>query len=277
MEIFFEHTVRIPDSDVSQTASGIAASAPDPSVIGYKHIGLSVSTLLLCIPNTDPRCLGVRHVYRTRTTVTIAPDRAALPPLWFFMRQHDDDHTKDCAHRSNIPHGFWSLEKHPISIPGDIAFDPTRRVESMTFDGMKAPVSSWTQVLDGLNFSIVTKYTPSRLESYRRSMILTICTDCRIGTVIMVLSKDEWMALGELHGNYSPSGTHFSDFSHDSDIASYKLLEESDHSLVGADDLCDNIGIDTIRAYDGSGNDANNSNFPENRHNSLVDAGERPR
>lgn len=168
MVLAFKHTVRIPESDVLQTASRIASSAPDPSVIGYEHIGLGVSTSLLYIPGNDSGCLGTQHVYNTTTTMTIASHsqgKVALPPLWFFTRQHDDDHTKDCAHRRNIPHGFWSLEKHPISIPGDIAFDPTRRFEYVSPDSAaKSPISSWTQVLGGLIFSIETKYASSRLR-----------------------------------------------------------------------------------------------------------------
>ncbi|KAL1939172.1 hypothetical protein VTO73DRAFT_10213 [Trametes versicolor] len=153
---------RVHISDRGDAVLRLLRSATNLPVVGYNSIG---------IPS--------EYVYHTETTAASAAEQAP-PPLWFFMLQADDgDHRRDAVSDGHIPCGFWSSDKHPASIPADIDFDPTLRLERIGRDNDSAPVSTWTQRIADLTFTMQTK------------MYITI----------VELSEDERSAAGELREN----------------------------------------------------------------------------
>ncbi|OJT07772.1 hypothetical protein TRAPUB_1364 [Trametes pubescens] len=103
--------------------------------------------------------MALQHGYLTETTVTMAAhaSESANPrePLWFFVLQFDDSN-QGTVRPLSVPCGFWSAEENPASIPADIVLDPTLQFERIGRDSV-APLSTWTQVLEDLSFTIQTK------------------------------------------------------------------------------------------------------------------------
>ncbi|EIW51881.1 uncharacterized protein TRAVEDRAFT_54300 [Trametes versicolor FP-101664 SS1] len=131
---------RVHISDRGNAVLRLLRSASDLPAVGYKSIGILSE-----------------YVYYTETTAASAAEQAP-PPLWFFMLQADDgDHRRDAVCDGHMPCGFWSSDKHPASIPAGIDFDPTLRLERIGRDNDSAPVSTWTQRIADLTFTMQTK------------------------------------------------------------------------------------------------------------------------
>lgn len=121
---------------------------------------------LILAAAADINCLPSEYLYHIETTAAVAPHdtEQASPPLWFFMFQPDDcDYRQDAVHNCHIPFGFWSLDKHPASIPTDIVFDPTPRLERIGQD-KDAPLSTWIQQIGDFTFTTQAKYAPMSLR-----------------------------------------------------------------------------------------------------------------
>lgn len=148
-------------------------------------------------------------------------------PLWFFAFQFDGG--DNSAHDCKIPCGFWSSEKYPTSLPGDIIFDTTPQLECIE-EGVKAPLFTSTQVLGDLIFTTQTKYASMSIWGLYIRCRTNITPSGRMLTDIVQLTEDELLAL--------------------------KDFQKTHHSTSSTDDrVSDYSGRDAFAMYDTDGQD----------------------
>ncbi|EIW60325.1 uncharacterized protein TRAVEDRAFT_63907, partial [Trametes versicolor FP-101664 SS1] len=105
--------------------------------------------------SSDFRTMGIvtgrQYLFDTTLTHTADPAHKVPDSLWFFVLRRDRDQGVD--HRCSTPWAFWSTEREPAEIPPNVTFNPTPRFEPLS-KKPENPVFAWTQVLDGMTFSI---------------------------------------------------------------------------------------------------------------------------
>ncbi|KAL1939146.1 hypothetical protein VTO73DRAFT_10187 [Trametes versicolor] len=144
--LLFQQLGHVPDAP--DATAWMVRLLLDPSVIG-RHTCIGIAT---------------HRVYYTETTITMTPRAAekAPPPLWFFVLQFDGG--DNYSHDRTVPCGFWSLDKHPTSIPADILLDALLQRSEPGEKGTQSPPFTSTQVLGDLIFTTRTKMRTSILQ-----------------------------------------------------------------------------------------------------------------